>query len=135
DPETPPKLQEIIDKALEKDRDLRYQSASELRADLKRLRRDMDSAEMRTVLGTTNAAKPAPRWRNLYMLSIVAVVVIISLAVIFSIRARRSSLPIPEQALSRQRSVTTNPPENPVYAAAISPDGRYVAYADYTGVF
>jgi len=40
----PPKLQEIIQKLLEKDRDLRYQSAADLRSDLKRLRRDTDSA-------------------------------------------------------------------------------------------
>ena len=42
-PDVPPKLQEIISKALEKDRDLRYQHASELRADLKRLMRETDS--------------------------------------------------------------------------------------------
>jgi len=134
-PEIPPKVQEIIDKALEKDRDLRYQSASEFRADLKRLRRDMDSAAMRVVLGSTSAATQAPRWRALYPLGIAAGIVIISLAVVFAIRGWRGLQASPEQAMPRQRSVTTNPPENPVYAAAISPDGRYVAYADYTGVF
>jgi len=41
--EVPPKLEEIINKLLEKDRELRYQVASELRADLKRLKRDTDS--------------------------------------------------------------------------------------------
>jgi len=43
-PHVPVKLQEIIDKALEKDRDLRCQTAAELRADLKRLKRTIDSS-------------------------------------------------------------------------------------------
>jgi len=55
-PEVPPKLEEIINKALEKDRDLRYQSASELRADLKRLKRDTDSGRV----GASDA-RPAER--------------------------------------------------------------------------
>ncbi|HXJ95600.1 MAG TPA: protein kinase [Terriglobia bacterium] len=52
-PELPPKLEEIIGKALEKDRDLRYQHASDIRTDLKRLRRD-------TASGHSAAVGPAP---------------------------------------------------------------------------
>ncbi|MFY9744395.1 MAG: serine/threonine-protein kinase, partial [Candidatus Sulfotelmatobacter sp.] len=43
-PKIPPKLEEIIDKALEKDPDMRCQTAAELRADLKRLKRSVDSS-------------------------------------------------------------------------------------------
>src|SRR5258708_11081112 len=42
-PDLPPKLEDIIFKALEKDRNLRYQHAADLRADLQRLKRDTDS--------------------------------------------------------------------------------------------
>jgi serine/threonine protein kinase len=45
-PDLPAKLEDIINKALEKDRELRYQSASDVRTDLKRLRRDTDSGRM-----------------------------------------------------------------------------------------
>src|ERR1700687_5148904 len=43
-PDLPPKLEDIISKALEKDRNLRYQHASDMRADLQRLKRDTDSS-------------------------------------------------------------------------------------------
>jgi serine/threonine protein kinase/tetratricopeptide (TPR) repeat protein len=43
-PDLPPKLEEIINKCLDKDRNLRYQHASELRTDLQRLKRDTESA-------------------------------------------------------------------------------------------
>jgi serine/threonine protein kinase/Tol biopolymer transport system component len=84
-PELPPKLEEIINKLLEKDRDLRYQHASELRSDLKRLKRDTDSGRT----GATSSAvaapaaveavlKPSPRsrWRTWAALSGGAVIVI-----------------------------------------------------------
>jgi eukaryotic-like serine/threonine-protein kinase len=44
-PNLPAKLEDIINKALEKDRELRYQSASDIHTDLKRLKRDMDSGQ------------------------------------------------------------------------------------------
>jgi Tol biopolymer transport system component len=48
-PELPPELERIINKALEKDRDLRYQTAADLKADLERLKRDTDSGRSAAV--------------------------------------------------------------------------------------
>jgi serine/threonine protein kinase/Tol biopolymer transport system component len=50
-PELPAKLEDIINKALEKDRDLRYQAASDIRTDLKRLRRDTGSGRISSTSG------------------------------------------------------------------------------------
>src|SRR6266851_5104187 len=64
-PELPPKLEEIINKALEKDRDLRYQVAAEMRADLKRLKRETDSGRSAVTALAAAPSVPAqtsPRW-------------------------------------------------------------------------
>jgi serine/threonine protein kinase len=59
-PELPLKFEEIIAKSLEKNRDLRYQTAAELRTDLKRLKRDTDSSRAGAPSGVTGVANPNP---------------------------------------------------------------------------
>ncbi|MGD0598715.1 MAG: protein kinase [Terriglobales bacterium] len=58
-PSVPPDLNRIIDRALEKDRELRYQTASEMRAELRRLKRDLDSTRIAVAQGTVSATLAA----------------------------------------------------------------------------
>ena len=60
-PDVPPRLDEIINKALEKDRDLRYQHASEIRGDLKRLQRDSGSGQRIAAPTQESTERPAPQ--------------------------------------------------------------------------
>jgi len=65
-PDLPQRLEEIINKALEKDRNLRYQHASEMRADLQRLKRDTDSGRSSGGAGTVGIIPAAiPREQDL----------------------------------------------------------------------
>jgi serine/threonine protein kinase/tetratricopeptide (TPR) repeat protein len=58
-PDLPPKLEDIINKALEKDRNLRYQHAADMRADLQRLKRDTDSNRSAVAAATEQASPVA----------------------------------------------------------------------------
>ena len=58
-PLIPTKLDELITKSLEKDRDLRYQTAAELRGDLKRTKRDLDTSRVRANSGSVPVASPS----------------------------------------------------------------------------
>jgi len=130
----PEDLERIICKAMEKDRKLRYQNAKELWTDLRRVKRDTESAELRLeIQSSAGLVLGRGGFSKRMLAAVVAVIAILALATGFALWRWR--VPRPEGRLSLQRSVTTNPPENPVYAAAISPDGKYLAYADVTGAF
>jgi hypothetical protein len=104
-----------------------------MRADLQRLNRDMELTELRLADTTAASRLIAPRAQNKLTGFMTAIaILVIAGAIVFW----RLSVPSHHEArMLMQRRITTNPPENPVYAAAVSPDGRYLAYADFTGVY
>jgi eukaryotic-like serine/threonine-protein kinase len=125
-PDIPPQLEAIINKALERDRELRYQHASELRSDLKRLKRDTESGQStaiaRVTAGTqalTQLRKPRWVWR------VAAAVILASVGLgwlylkTVSKRPQMAALQIVPFTSSQGEKLT------PVF----SPDGNEIAYA------
>jgi serine/threonine protein kinase/Flp pilus assembly protein TadD len=87
-PDIPVKLEDVIAKSLEKDRDIRYQSATELKADLKRVKRDTDSQRL-SVTAQTAGSLPSGRYRKAAILVAAALLV----AVLGAIAIRNYALP------------------------------------------
>jgi eukaryotic-like serine/threonine-protein kinase len=115
----PVKFIAIINKALEKNRAARYQSASEMRTDLESVKRAMEPKPFLRRWGTASAA-----WLAAFLIAGTA----------FWVVGRRSRLPQAQPELKLQQ-LTTNSFENRVLTGAISPDGKYVAYSDMKGMY
>jgi hypothetical protein len=96
-PELPDQLEQIINKALVKDRKLRYQNASDMRADLQRLKRDTDSARGAELGGVVRAVEAGPWRRRRAVLAAVGVALVLAAAALVGVwhwqRSRIHTLP------------------------------------------
>ena len=122
----PPPLDQIIANALEKNREIRCQTAGEMRAALQRLRRDTESGVRAATASTTAAPAAQPARRSVAARRLgyaVAFAAILSAAVGLYLRLSRESAPAFERIEISRLTATGKASD-----AAISPDGRYVVH-------
>jgi serine/threonine protein kinase/Tol biopolymer transport system component len=125
-PEVPVKLEEIINKALEKDRDLRYQHASEIRADLKRLRRDTDTGQISSSgTGAVQSSSGLARKRYVVLAVCIALLAAAFMAYHFWPRSHTPSAPSRITQISQWNK--------PMNDARLAPDGHAVAFVSPAG--
>jgi len=130
-PELPPKLEETINKALEKDREMRCQSAAEMRADLKRTKRSLDSSRTSVVnelaapgVAAGSASRPSAT-RNHTAWSLLAVSVLIALAAGIYVGKRIFSFEPPPPPTYRQLTFR----RGSIRSARFAPDGQTILYS------
>jgi Tol biopolymer transport system component len=128
-PSLPPELERIIFKLLEKDRDLRYQNAAEVRADLKRLKRDLDSGSAVRMAAPASSHRvmvaEAARKNKLGLgagVLIAAVVLAAATYGVYSLLHRSRPAPFSTMNISKLTD------SGKAFMGAISPDGKYVIH-------
>ncbi len=125
-PLIPEGLANIMDKALEKDRDVRYQSAADMRADLKRLKRDIESGSSRIVEAHAPRRLPATtRW----LLAAVIVAFSLLLVAILWPRWRKTS------SVSKSEWTQITSFMDSATSPAVSPDGKMLTFIRGPGTF
>lgn len=130
-PELPPELEQIINKALEKDRNLRYQHASDIRTDLARLKRDSTIGRVSAL--TPSAIAALLGHRVLVSLALGALLLLVTLWVLLS-RGRRELQEAPLSLKNAAFTQVTNQPGEELFPS-LSPDGNLVVYASHGDIY
>jgi len=132
-PSLPLALEPVINKALEKDRELRYQVASEMRADLKRLKRDTDSRIPTENAGRIPSRLGRPQGAPVQRRGLIALGTVLVVLAAAGLAWLTSHHAAPRGEL-RYRRLTANSPNNPAIDPYIPPDGKDLAYSDQGGI-
>ena len=130
-PGLPVEFARIVRRCLQKEPDRRYQTAVDLRNALEEVKQESDAGISASAVAPL--ARPDTRHRWMAMTAAAAAVMLAALAMWMGKARSSGDLPAPKMEI-RERQVTSNPIGSPVFFAAISPDGGYVAYSDTHGL-